>query len=483
MKMNVRVPDSSSGVFATNAVEQLERSNPADTAQTLYSIPSSTAADVDDAVRASQEALNAWSAMSTLDKSRVLRKVSDVLLDHAEPLAQMMSLELGKPITDAIGEVRNAATVFEYYSSVVMCHSGRVARTLTTDDTVLALRAPLGVVAAITPWNFPVNIAAVKIASATAFGNAVVWKPSPLASATSLETHRLLAEAGLPVGLVTLVFGDGAVVGEALIVHPDVAAVSFTGSTEVGRRILALAALHNTRAQCEMGGKNAIVVLRDADIPRAVASVVDSGFRLAGQRCTAASRVVVDEPIYQTFVAELLAATRNVILGDPAAPGTLIGPLVSEQRLSVCAELVAAAQASGGTVLCGGRSVPDATGHFYEPTLIEIGADSVIAQTEVFGPVISIHAVNGLDEALAVVNSTTYGLSAAIHTASMTSAQRFIEQAQVGAVAVNGTTAGWPVHMSFGGWKNSGTGFPELGPESEHFYSKLKTVRIESASH
>jgi aldehyde dehydrogenase (NAD+) len=394
-----------------------------------------------------------------------------------------MLSELGKPLADGLGEVANAANVFDYYAAILITGTNPTSRSISSNDQLMTMRFPLGVIAAITPWNFPINLGAVKLAPAFAFGNAVVLKPSPQAVRSSQGlSDAVYAAGGVPQGLISLVHGTGGSVAEQLIRHKHIAAVTFTGSTAVGRQIMASAARENIKAQCEMGGNNAAVILADTDIPRAVSLVVDGAFRLAGQRCTATSRVIVERSIYTEFRRQLVEATRAVRFGDPVIEDVLVGPLISSAAIDAVERSVVAAVAEGATVLTGGSRASDATGHVFEPTILEVAPDAAIARTEVFGPVLTIHPAEDLAEAIELVNASPYGLTAAICTSSIASAQRFVDQAEAGAVSVNGSTAGWQYQNAFGGWKDSGAGIPEQGPEAELFYTRQKTVRSQWAA-
>lgn len=471
-------------LFASAEDEPIELVNPTHPNLEKQRYNSSNATDVDNAIGAAVVAGEQWRSTPALARGKMLASIADSLRESSERLAASMTEELGKPHADGIGEVQNAAAVFDYYSALLITQSTSVKQAVSSTDQLLTLRAPLGVVAAITPWNFPINIASVKGAPALAFGNTVVLKPSPLATATTQLFLEVVYATGLPTGVLSLVQGDGPRVPEQLIRDPRTAAVSFTGSTRVGRQVLALAAENKTKVQCEMGGKNPAVVLADADLPSAVKLIVDGAYRFAGQRCTATSRVIVEEPVYDEFRRLLVEATEAVEVGDPATSSALVGPLVNAASIEFVGQAVKQAVSEGGKVLAGGESArTDALpGYFYRPTIIETDLKSTAALTEIFGPVITLHKVIDFDAAIAATNATEYGLCAAINTSNLDSALRFADEAEVGAVAVNGTTAGWQYQAAFGGWKDSGAGAPEQGPEAELFFTRQKTVRISRAS-
>ena len=469
-----------SWLFASSKSNQIELTDPTNPNSSHLIYNSSSPADVDAAISAAGSAAELFRATTALSRSRMLMAIAKSLRNQAEELASSMMSELGKPRVDGLGEVENAAAIFEYFSALLVTRVSSFSRSISSKDDLITLRSPLGVIAAITPWNFPVNIASVKIAPALAFGNVVVLKPSPQATRTTQLFVEAIYLAGLPEGVLTVVQGAGAEVPEHLIRDKRISAVTFTGSTFVGRKIMVQAAEQNIRAQCEMGGKNAAVVLADADLPSAVNLIVDGAFRLAGQRCTATSRVIVEKSIYGEFCRLLIDATKNVVVGDPANGEALLGPLVNADRLVSVEQVVLNAVADGGRVLTGGKrfNAEALPGYFYEPTIIEIGLESEAAQGEIFGPVITLHSVEGIDEAIAAVNRSDYGLSAAICTSNIESALRFVNEVQAGAVSVNGSTAGWQYQQAFGGWKNSGAGIPEQGPEAEFFFTRQKTARF-----
>jgi acyl-CoA reductase-like NAD-dependent aldehyde dehydrogenase len=470
--------------FASDHDAVITLANPARPTQ-VVTHPTSTASDIDAAVAAARAVQGDWSRLPALRRAESLNRIAQSLRSRADALARSMLLELGKPLADGLGEVANAANVFDYYAAVLVTRADDTSRSIGSSDQLATRRYPLGVVAAITPWNFPVNIAAVKLAPALAFGNAVVLKPSPQAVASTQALVDAIFEAGaLPDGLIGLVHGAGAFAAEHLIRHEHVAGVTFTGSTAVGRRIMVLAAEQNIPAQCEMGGNNAAIVLADADLARAVSLVVDGAFRLAGQRCTATSRVIVEQAVYPEFLEQLLAATRDLQVGDPARPGVLVGPLVNADSLRAVERAVEAAVGAGAAELAGVSRATDLPGdaYFYPPTILELGPGTTVGHEEVFGPVLTIQPAADLAEAIAIANDSPYGLAAAICTTSIAAAQRFVDEVEAGAVSVNGSTAGWQYQQAFGGWKDSGAGIPEQGASAELFFTRQKTVRVQWAA-
>lgn len=469
---------------ASDSNAPIELVNPARPSERT-SHPSSTADDIDRAVDAAHGAQPAWARTTPMQRAQALNRLAAALRSHTDDLAQHMLVELGKPLADGRGEVANAANVFDYYASVLTTRSDQTSSALASADQLATRRFPLGVVAAITPWNFPVNLAAVKLAPALAFGNAVVLKPSPNATATTRAMFDALYESdAVPAGLLGLVHGEGAFAAERLIGHEHISGISFTGSTAVGRRIMALAAERNIPSQCEMGGNNPLLVLADADLDTAVSLTVDGAYRLAGQRCTATSRVIVEDSVYDEFTRRLLVAVEAVRVGDPIDDGVLVGPLVSEASLRSVAEAVDAYVAAGATVHIGGgpASSEPTAGFVYRPTVLELPQDTEAPQEEIFGPVLFLHRVRGLDEAIAAANATPYGLAAAVCTRDIAAAHRVIDEVEAGAVSVNGSTAAWPYQQAFGGWKSSGAGIPELGPGVEQFFTRQKTVRVQWAA-
>lgn len=461
---------------------RFERFDPARPDQLVSTAPESTADDVATAVSAASDAAAAWRRTTPTQRAEVLTRAARLLAERADEIAAEMVREEGKPLADAKNESGRTPRNLELYAGEAYRLTGA---TFPSDDTplVYSTRDPLGVVAVITPWNFPLNMASRKIGPALAAGNTVVFKPSPM---TPLMGERLAAafiDAGLPAGVLNVVHGSAA--GAHLVADERVAAVTFTGSNATGRKIHAAVGL-GRRVQLELGGKNPVVVLADADIDAAAAIVARSSFSLTGQACTGAGRILVDRRVHDELVEKVVALAGAYVLGPGDAAGVTMGPLVDQHALDNMERSVATAVAEGAKVACGGRRAvgPDVdAGWFFEPTvLVDAQRHHVISCEEVFGPVIGVERIDGLDEAIDSANAVTYGLSAAICTRDLAAAQRFAAEVQAGMVRVNRPTVGAAFNAPFGGIKQSGTAThkEQLGPTVMDFYTVSRTVWLGS---
>ena len=455
-----------------------ERRNPADRDDVVSIAPESTAEDVAAAAAAARDALAGWRRSTPTARADLLTKASRLLAERAPEIAAEMVREEGKPLADATMEASRTPKNLELYAGEAYRLTGT---TFPSDDTplVYSTRDPVGVVAVITPWNFPLNLASRKIGPALAAGNTVVFKPSPM---TPLMGERLAAafiDAGLPPGVLNVVHGTGA--GAHLVANESVDAVTFTGSNATGQKIHAAIGI-GRRAQLELGGKNPIVVLADADLDAAAAVVSRSSFSLTGQACTGAGRILVDRAVHDELVAKVVGLAGAYVLGPGHAAGITMGPLIDPGAVAAMERWVTNAVADGATVVCGGSPATDgdlARGNFFPPTiLVDVAPGSPLATEEVFGPVIGFERVDGLDDAIESANSVRYGLSAAICTRDMAAAQRFAEHIQAGMVRINRPTVGAAFNAPFGGVKQSGTGThkEQLGPTVMDFYTVSRTV-------
>jgi alpha-ketoglutaric semialdehyde dehydrogenase len=441
------------------------------------------AAGTPDCVRracaAARDAQPAWAATSPLERGAVLWRAAALLEARAERLAAELTVEEGKPIREARGELARAVGVLRWFAGEAAQPVGEVHPTATPPTLVWSQREPLGVVAAITPWNFPVVIALWKIAPAVAFGNTVVWKPSELTPLCAARVVELLVEAGLPPGVLNLVTGDPAVVGDPLTTDPDVDAVTFTGSVAVGRHVQTQAVARGKKVQLETGGKNPAVVCPDADLDRAVALVVRGAMGSSGQKCTATSRVLLVGDVAGPFTERLLAAVADLAVGDPLDEATVVGPLVSGTQLARVLEHLEVAAAEGHEPALGGGR-PDLTGHFVEPTVfLDADPASHLGQEELFGPIVATMPVPDLDAAIAVANDVRFGLSASVHTRDLATALRFVREARAGVVHVNRETPGAEPQVPFGGVKASSSHSREQGKSAAEFFTALKTVYVD----
>lgn len=443
---------------------------------TVGSIGSASDVDVDQAVAAATDALAGWAATPVVERAAILADAARRLTGRREELSRLLAAEGGRPIREARGEVSKAIVTFEYYAGLVGALDGRTFTGTRSEQRHETRREPIGVVAAITPWNVPCAAPARKIAPAVLAGAPLLLKPASATPLTAVVMVEALADAGAPPGTIQLLAGSGGTVGSRLITAADIAAVTFTGSTEVGLELQRQLSTRLVRTQLELGGKNAAIVLADADLDRAADLVVAAAFASAGQQCTATSRVVVERPVAEPLTEAIVARVAKLTMGPTLSDSTDFGPLIDARQVDTTVGFVERAIADGATVRYGGRQV-DGAGCYHEPTVLTgVTPSMVIAQEEVFGPVLSILDVAEVDEAVSVVNGTPYGLSSAIHTRDLGRAQSLIGRIDCGVVAVNGPTAGIDVFAPFGGFKASGTATKEHGPEAVDFFTRLKLV-------
>jgi aldehyde dehydrogenase (NAD+) len=456
--------------------ETYEKRGPWRPFEAIGEFPSSEAADVDEAVAAAAEAFPGWSRMPAAARGEVLRKAADAVDRRVEQIAQDMTLEMGKPIREARMEAARMAQILRFFAGEGLRETGQRFEQAATGSVAYTLRRPLGVVALITPWNFPAAIPAWKAAPALAYGNTVVMKLAQDAPLTGLHLAACFEEGGLPPGVLNVIVGRGAAVGTPLVGHAAVRAVSFTGSVAVGLQVRGEATSRGKRVQLELGGHNPLIVMADADLGRAAEAAYAGAFWSAGQKCTATRRILVEQPAYEEFRALLLARMERGVVGDPTDPATEVGPIVNESQLEEVLAGIAKGRTDGGTLLAGGERLDDEA-FLLAPALFEgLTDDAFLSCHEVFGPVTSLYAFTSLDEALGRANGVEYGLSASIFTTSLASARAFVDAIEAGIVRVNGQTAGADVHVPFGGVKNSGFGPHEQGRAAIEFYTELVTV-------
>ena len=440
--------------------------NPA-TEQPIAELQQAGVEETDAAVARARAAYPAWRAVAPADRARLLRRLATLVEEHGEELSQIESQNVGKPISGARGEVGMVAQVFHFYAGAVDKHYGE---TIPVADGVAAtFREALGVVGLITPWNFPLNIASWKIGPALACGNTVVLKPAELTPLSALRLAELALDAGIPDGVLNVLVGKGSVVGQRLIEHPDVAKIGFTGSTEVGQRVMQGAAATIKRVTLELGGKSANIIFADADLEKAAASAPYSVFDNAGQDCCARSRILVERSAYDRFVGLLIEATRGVKVGDPRDDATEMGPLISSAHRETVASFV-----EGEPLFRG--DVPDGPGFWFPCTLVEATNDDRVAREEVFGPVAAIIPFDNEADAIRIANDTPYGLSGSIWTRDGARALRVARALESGVLSVNSNSS-VRVSTPFGGFKQSGFG-RELGMHALQSYSELKSVYI-----
>ena len=451
--------------------------NPSDTDEVVALTPQGGPAEVDAAVTAARAAFPAWSEATPEARSDVLDRAGTLLMERREPIGRLLSREEGKTLAEGIGETMRAGRIFKYFAGEALRRHGLNLDSVRPGVEVQTRREAVGVFGLITPWNFPIAIPAWKAAPALAFGNTVVMKPAGPTPATASALADVLMEAGLPEGVFNLVIGRGDV-GQAIVDHPEVDGLSFTGSQGVGAGVALGAAKRQARVQLEMGGKNPLVVLDDADLERAVMVALDGGFFSTGQRCTASSRLIVTDGIHDRFVAALAERVAALKVGHALAPDTQVGPAVSQGQQENDYAYIDIAREAGGRIAAGGERITAATpGWYVQPTLIA-DTDSAmrINREEVFGPVVSTVRVRDYEEALSVANGTEFGLSSGIVTTSLKHARDFQRRVRAGMVMVNLPTAGVDYHVPFGGSKKSSFGPREQGFAAIDFYTQTKTA-------
>ena len=454
--------------------------NPSDTRDSLGDYARGSAQDVSQAVAAAKTAFVRWSRSTPQERHDVLWKVSCEIAARSKELGRLLAREEGKTLPEAIGEVSRAAQIFAFFAGEALRPIGEMVPSVRPEVAVEITREPLGVISIIAPWNFPIAIPAWKIAPALCHGNTVVFKPAELVPGSAWALAEILSRAGLPAGAFNLVMGSGSQVGQALLDHGDVAAVSFTGSVDTGARVAQSCVTRMAKFQLEMGGKNPLVVLDDADLGVAVESAVNGSFYATGQRCTASSRLIVTEGIYDAFVSALVERTRSLVVGDALGAGTQIGPVVDERQLARNLSYIEVGLSEGAKLLCGGERLERTAPGFYMSPAIFAGCDPQmrICREEIFGPVVTVLRVKDYDAALAVANDTPFGLCAGICTTSLKYASHFKRNAEVGMVMVNLPTAGVDYHVPFGGRKGSSYGPREQGRYAAEFFTTVKTAYV-----
>jgi aldehyde dehydrogenase (NAD+) len=453
--------------------------NPSDTADVIAHVPEGVADDVAGAVRAANQALDGWRSLSGPARAEHLYKWAAVIGDRQEALAQIVTREVGKPIGEARGEVARCVMILRYYAGEAVRSNGELIPAQSAGSLQFTLREPLGVVALITPWNFPIAIPVWKAAPALAFGNTVVLKPAEASSQVAVALAETAAAAGMPAGTFNVVLGSGAAIGRDLIGADAVRGVSFTGSGAVGTQVAAQAAQRNIRYQTEMGGKNVVIVMPDADLRQAATLTAAGAMRYAGQKCTATSRVVVTKEVEEPFLAELRRQVESLPLGPVTDASAAVGPVISERSRDAIRAVLGALDSEPFYRATVPTSAEFANGYWVAPTVIRnVSADSELARKELFGPVLAEFTADDLDHAIALANDTQYGLSASLFTRDLRAALRYIDRIHVGLVRVNGDTTGVDPHAPFGGMKGSSSGSREQGPAAREFYTEIKTVQV-----
>ncbi|MGB6430869.1 MAG: aldehyde dehydrogenase family protein, partial [Candidatus Acidiferrales bacterium] len=462
----------------------IERRNPADQDEVVAIVPLSTRKEAREAIAAAKAAFPAWRDTPAPVRGKIVARAAAILEARKEEVARLLTREEGKTLKDSLGEVSRSVNILEFTAGEALRMGGETVPSALPRNFVYTSKQPLGVVGAITPWNFPVAIPVWKAGPALVTGNTMVFKPAEVTPLTAAIIVEIFSEAGTPAGVLNMILGAGEEVGDELVQHDDVRALSFTGSNAIGGAIYAAGARKMKKCQCEMGGKNPVVVLRDADLDLAVESTVVGAFGSSGQRCTATSRVVVEDAIADRFVEALAARARQCKAGNGLDSSVDLGPVVDEKQLETVLRYLEVGKkeaklVAGGSRLTGGEMD---RGLFVAATVFDhVPWDSVIAQEEIFGPVISVIRVSDFEEAIRVANSVKYGLSSSIYTNDARKIFEFIERIESGMTHVNLPTISSEAHLPFGGVKGTGIGLREMGHVAIDFYTEIKTVYIDYA--
>lgn len=465
----------------------LKSLNPANWQEVIATFPESTIADVDQAVQAAQQAYQTWRLVPAPARAEIIHRVGSLIQSHKEDLARLMSQEMGKPLAEAQGDVQEGIDCAFYYAGEGRRLFGQTTPSEMPNKFAMTVRVPVGVCALITPWNFPIAIPCWKIMPALVCGNTVVFKPAKDTPACATVLVQLLEEAGIPPGVVNLVHGSGEVVGQALVEHSDVNLVSFTGSSQTGARVAEISGRTHKRVCLEMGGKNAQIVMDDADLELAVEGALWGAFGTTGQRCTATSRLILHSAIKAEFTHLLRERTQQLRLGPGLDPATEVGPLVNEAQLKRVQYYLEVARGESAQVLLGGDTATGESlehGFFFQPTLLDqVTPDMRVAQEEIFGPVVCLLEVNSFEEAVQVLNHSAYGLSSSIYTQDVNRAFQAIQDLKAGITYINGPTIGAEVHLPFGGVKQTGNGHREAGSAVLDVFTDWKTVYVDFSGH
>lgn len=468
--------ESTSSRTATNI-------NPANIDDVLGTIRQATREEAKAAVDSAAEKFPSWRNTPAPARGRIVGRAARLMEEYKEEISQLLTREEGKTIAESRGELQRSINVAEFCAGESRRMNGETIQSELPANFAYTLKQPLGVVACVTPWNFPVAIPVWKIAPALVAGNTVVFKPASLTPATAVRIVEIFEAAGLPAGVLNLVLGSGSEAGDEIISHPAVKAVSFTGSNQVGIRLYEQVSRRGAKVQCEMGGKNPVVILEDADMELAVESTAQGAFGSSGQRCTATSRAVVVNDIADEFVDRIAKRAASMRIGDGSDPNTEMGPSVDESQFKTVLSYVDIGKEDGATLLCGGERAYGSgldKGYFVKPAVFDnVTPDMRIAREEVFGPVLSVLRVKDFDEAMRVANDCEYGLSSSIFSNDATRIFRFVDEIETGMTHINSPTTGGEAHIPFGGIKGTGIGDREQGSTALDFYTELKVVYVD----
>ena len=463
--------------------EVFEDRNPANWKEVVGTFPKSSKEDVEDAVRAARKAFEKWRLVPAPKRGDILKTVGDLMVDRKEEIARTMTREMGKVLVETRGDVQEGIDTAYYAASEGRRLFGRTVPSELPNKFNMSIRMPVGVAGIVTPWNFPMAIPTWKIFPALVSGNTFIFKPASDTPATATMLVEILVEAGIPEGVANIVHGGGSDVGMAIVEHPDVDLISFTGSTGVGKKISEVASKTLKRVSLELGGKNAQIVMDDADLALALDGVLWGAFGTTGQRCTATSRLILHEKIYEKFMSMLVDRTVNLKLGDGLESGTEVGPCINEGQRKTVHSYVEIGMKEGAKLVAGG-GVAEGNGldkgWFYKPTIFtDVSPSMRIAKEEIFGPVLSVIKTRSLEEGISILNDTVYGLSSSIYTGSVNNAFKAIRDIKAGITYVNGPTIGAEAHMPFGGMKQTGNGHREGGWTVFDFFTEWKTVYVD----
>ncbi len=465
-----------------DGVDRIADVNPSDTRDVIGEFAQASVAQVAEAIDAARAAQAVWAGSGLEQRYNVLMAIGQTLMERSTELGELLCREEGKTLPEGRGEVYRAGQFFTYYAAQTLRQMGEVCDSVRPGVEVLVTREPVGVVGVITPWNFPTALPCWKLAPAIAYGNSVVWKPANLTPASAVALMEIIARQDLPDGLVNMVLGSGRSVGEAIITSSGIDAITFTGSLATGRRIAAAAAENLTRVQMEMGSKNPLVVLDDADLDTAVACAINGSFFSTGQKCTASSRIIVTRGIHDSFVEAMQKAMSDLVVGHALEQQTNIGPVVDQAQLDQNQRYLAIGEQEGAQRLCGGQRLELSTpGYYMAPALFTNGNNTMqINREEVFGPITCVIRAEDYDHALDLANDTRFGLTSSIITRSLSHASDFRKHSQTGCVMVNLPTSGTDYHVPFGGRKSSSFGSREQGQYAAEFYTQVKTTYLKA---
>ncbi|MFJ7744714.1 alpha-ketoglutaric semialdehyde dehydrogenase GucD [Peribacillus sp. NPDC097295] len=488
--MNIKTDEKTylnyiNGKWVSASIQKVDTSiNPANRHEVVGYVQQSGKEDLDDAVLAAKEAQVYWRKLSGAARGEYLYKVANAIERRMDEIAETMTREMGKTFPEAKGETARGVAILRYYAGEGMRKVGDVIPPSDSEALMFTTRVPLGVVGVITPWNFPVAIPIWKIAPALIYGNAVILKPAQEATVTAAKVMECFDEAGLPMGTINMVTGPGSVIGQAITDHPDIQAITFTGSDSVGKTIGLGALKRGAKYQLEMGGKNPVIVANDADLDQAVEATISGGLRSTGQKCTATSRVIVQSEVYEEFKHKLIEKIKEITVGNGMKDDVWMGPCASENQLNTVLSYVEKGIEEGATLIHGGKRIEDgelADGFFMEPTVFDNVSNSMtIAQEEIFGPVLALIKVDTLEEAVDIANDVKFGLSASIFTKNIGHMLSFINEMDAGLVRINAESAGVELQAPFGGMKQSSSHSREQGEAAKEFYTSIKTVFVKA---